>query len=263
MARRRYTRTSRSKTTASRGVWQNPVRALYPQPGAPFSRRYISDAQYQVDAESLARLGWVVTSVQRDATGLLVATYGRAPAQPSTRSLEPAPPLNRQAKVFLLAIAGGLLVFFVIGGILANLSASPASSSLDAYAATATTGQSPATATSDAATAQAFALSVSATATADSRIPTATPKPKPTATPKPKVPVVTGVNGNPWGYTFSPGKLIYSPPGDFCAYFNCIASFWNGSGYVEECQDATFSKSGGIQGSCSHHGGDWRALYAH
>ncbi len=73
----------------------------------------------------------------------------------------------------------------------------------------------------------------------------------------------TGVNGNPWGYDFNPGNLIYSPPSAFCSYFNCIASFWKGSGYVIECNDATYSKSGGRSGSCSHHGGDWRALYSH
>jgi hypothetical protein len=73
----------------------------------------------------------------------------------------------------------------------------------------------------------------------------------------------TGVNGNPWGYDFNPGDVIASPPGDFCAYFACIASFWSGNGYVMECQDQTYSKSGGIRGSCSRHGGDMRPLYQH
>jgi len=76
-------------------------------------------------------------------------------------------------------------------------------------------------------------------------------------------PAPSGVNGNPWGYDFNPGNYITAPPSAFCSYFNCIASFWNGKGHVEECQDATYSKSGGISGSCSHHGGDWRALYSH
>lgn len=92
-----------------------------------------------------------------------------------------------------------------------------------------------------------------------------TPKPtaKPTAKPKPTQPKPTGVNGNPWGYNFTPGNLIYSPPAAFCDYFNCIASFWNGSGFVNECADATYSKSGGIRGDCSHHGGELRPLYSH
>jgi hypothetical protein len=82
----------------------------------------------------------------------------------------------------------------------------------------------------------------------------------PTPTP---LPVYVGVNGNPWGYDFNLGNNITSPPPDFCNYFNCIKTFWNGTGYVEECQDQTFSLSGGNSGSCSRHGGDWRPLYSH
>jgi hypothetical protein len=85
--------------------------------------------------------------------------------------------------------------------------------------------------------------------------PTATPTPKRTTKPK-----QTGVNGNPWGYNFSCCHDIYSPPSNFCDYFNCIASFWNGRGYVMECSDGMYGKSGGISGSCSHHGGNYRPL---
>lgn len=106
-------------------------------------------------------------------------------------------------------------------------------------------------------------------------IPTPMPTPTPTQAPVKPAPVqqsqpeqsapapATGVNGNPWGYDFNPGNHIYSPPSAFCSYFNCIASFWNGKGYVEECSDTTYSKSGGISGSCSKHGGDYRPLYSH
>ncbi|HLZ57102.1 MAG TPA: hypothetical protein VKR06_09160 [Ktedonosporobacter sp.] len=73
----------------------------------------------------------------------------------------------------------------------------------------------------------------------------------------------TGVNGNPWGYDFSPGNDIYSPPSDFCGHFGCIANFWNGSGYVIECSDGMYSLSGGRRGACSWHGGVWRELYSH
>jgi hypothetical protein len=115
--------------------------------------------------------------------------------------------------------------------------------------------------------------------------PKATPRPTPTPAPKPvptqapakqsvqqqpvqqSAPVqsapATGVNNNPWGYDFNPGNYITDPPSAFCSYFNCIASFWNGKGHVEECNDATYSKSGGISGSCSSHGGSWRPLYSH
>jgi hypothetical protein len=70
------------------------------------------------------------------------------------------------------------------------------------------------------------------------------------------------VNGNPWGYNFTCCNVIGSPPSNFCTYFNCIPSFPNGTGYVVECLDATYSKSGGIVGACSVHNGVWRPLYS-
>lgn len=93
-----------------------------------------------------------------------------------------------------------------------------------------------------------------------------TPKPTSDPTSVPKTPVPTtcqAVNNNPWCYNFIPGNAITTPPQNFCDYFNCIKSFWNGQGYVEECQDGTYSLSGGIQGSCSWHGGDLQELYSH
>ncbi len=92
--------------------------------------------------------------------------------------------------------------------------------------------------------------------------PTPVPTPKPTPKPSP-TPTCQAVNNNPWCYNFSPGTYIYNPPVAFCVYFACIASFWNGHGYVNECQDGDFSLSGGIRGDCSHHGGEWRPLYSH
>ena len=108
--------------------------------------------------------------------------------------------------------------------------------------------------------------------------PTPTP-PKPTPTPTPtitKAPVVAkstapapkpkpkyaAVNGNPWGFNWTCCKKIYDPPSEFCSYFDCIASFWEGQGYVIQCDDSMFSLSGGRQGACSHHGGVNRPLYA-
>jgi hypothetical protein len=72
---------------------------------------------------------------------------------------------------------------------------------------------------------------------------------------------ILGAYGNPWGYNFGGSSFIYNPPCTFCNYFPCIPSFWDGSGYVVQCTDDDFSKSGGIQGSCSYHGGNWRPLY--
>jgi hypothetical protein len=94
--------------------------------------------------------------------------------------------------------------------------------------------------------------------------PTAKPTPKPTPRPTAKPAVKTGVYGNPWGYDFRPGNVISNPPDAFCSYFPCIASFWdNTNGYVMQCGDMMFSHSGGRSGSCSRHGGNYRALHRH
>jgi hypothetical protein len=96
--------------------------------------------------------------------------------------------------------------------------------------------------------------------------PVAKPSPKPVAkaSPKPAPPKSTcGAPANPWGYNFCGGGFIYSPPASFCAYFNCIPSFWKSTlGYVDECNDGTYSHSGGRQGACSYHHGERRPLYA-
>lgn len=105
--------------------------------------------------------------------------------------------------------------------------------------------------------------------------PTPTPKPTlvpthapvPTQPPKPTSPPCQAVNGNPWCYNFVPGKLIYYPPSGFCNYFACIPTFYGsddpGDGYIVECNDGSYSQSGGESGACSHHGGVMRPLYSH
>jgi hypothetical protein len=78
--------------------------------------------------------------------------------------------------------------------------------------------------TTTAATSQP-AVRLDATATI---APTPSPTAQPTATrvaPTPTNPPCANPC-NPWGYNFKPGKLIYSPQGAFCDYFNCIQSFW-------------------------------------
>jgi hypothetical protein len=90
--------------------------------------------------------------------------------------------------------------------------------------------------------------------------PVAPPPPPP---PPPPAPTTCGAPANPWGYNFCGGNLIYSPPSNFCSYFNCIASFWKSTlGYVDECNDGTYSHSGGRQGACSYHNGEMRPLYS-
>jgi hypothetical protein len=101
---------------------------------------------------------------------------------------------------------------------------------------------------------------------APTAVPTARPtaRPTPRPTPRPTNPPNTcGAPANPWGYNFCVGGLIYSPPSDFCSYFNCIPSFWTSTkGYVDECNDGTYSHSGGRSGACSYHGGERRPLYS-
>jgi hypothetical protein len=69
-----------------------------------------------------------------------------------------------------------------------------------------------------------------------------------------------GTPPNPWGFTFCGGGLITHPPSDFCHYFDCIANFPNGSGYVAQCWDGEFSMSDGRPGACSYHEGERRPL---
>lgn len=96
--------------------------------------------------------------------------------------------------------------------------------------------------------------------------PQATPTARPTQPPHTPTPC-PGINCNPWGYNFSPGNLITTPPSNFCAYFNCISSFWEpddpDGGYVVQCGDGTYSQSGGERGACSYHNGVSRPLYSH
>lgn len=96
--------------------------------------------------------------------------------------------------------------------------------------------------------------------------PTPTHAPKPTHAPTPKPPIgpLCGAPANPWGYNFcGRGGAIYSSDlhSTVCGYFDCIPNFPNGVGYMVECNDGTYSMSGGRQGACSHHSGEWREVY--
>jgi hypothetical protein len=72
-----------------------------------------------------------------------------------------------------------------------------------------------------------------------------------------------GVYGNPWGYNFYPGELIYHPPAQFCHYFACVAPFWLQKGYVVQCHDLYFIRVGGLENACVGHRGLLHVLYAH
>lgn len=96
-------------------------------------------------------------------------------------------------------------------------------------------------------------------------VPTTAPPtiaPPTTAPPTTTPPTVDlcGAPANPFGYNFCGGTPVTVPNASVCSYFPCIASFWSGSGYMAECNDGQYSMSGGIQGACSHHGGELRPV---
>jgi hypothetical protein len=129
-----------------------------------------------------------------------------------------------------------------------------------------------ATATTDTATADTS----EASATVDTQ-PTTTSHPQPTGTPRPR-PTNTATRPantpcpdpacNPWGYNFSCCNYITSPQSAFCSYFACIGTppnytnFWSGTGYVVQCNDGLYTRTGGTKGgSCSGDNGYMRTLY--
>jgi hypothetical protein len=70
-----------------------------------------------------------------------------------------------------------------------------------------------------------------------------------------------GAPANPYGYNLcGTGNEITTPSSDICAYFKCIDNFGNGNGYMVECNDGMYSMSGGIDGVCSDHHGEGRAV---
>ena len=97
--------------------------------------------------------------------------------------------------------------------------------------------------------------------------PATTRSPEPS--PSPSVPASTtkpaplcGAPANPYGYNFcGRGGYVLDPAANVCTYFNCAANFRSGKGHLEECQDGTYTMSGGRPASCVHHGGDLRAVY--
>lgn len=85
--------------------------------------------------------------------------------------------------------------------------------------------------------------------------------PPPSTQAPPPRPSTCGAPSSPYSYNFcGTGSFVSSPPGDICNYFNCINNFWNGHGYMVECNDGNYSMSGGVRGACSYHGGEDRPV---
>jgi hypothetical protein len=73
-----------------------------------------------------------------------------------------------------------------------------------------------------------------------------------------------GAPTNPFGFDFcAPGTNVSLAPPGFCSYFRCVSGFDRGTGYVTQCVDGMFSKTGGMPDVCARHAGELRALLAH
>lgn len=72
-----------------------------------------------------------------------------------------------------------------------------------------------------------------------------------------------GIYGNPWGYDFRPGQLIYHPPAQFCHYFSCVQPFWHQKGFIVQCRDQYFIRVGGLENACVGRQGLLHVLYSH
>ena len=211
--------------------------------------------------------------------------FGKKPQQPQWTTGNPSdatrPNWRKRltSRTFLIVLAG-VFTLCCSGTVIIGLTTDKKKSEQKADAANVVslpTSNAPAPATTAATptlTTDSFTATPTAPAPTTTSAPSATNKqptatrttakaPAPTkTTAKPPAPNLCGAPANPYGYNFCNGAHITSPPGSFCSYFHCISSFWSGKGYVVECKDATFSKSGGIQGVCSQHGGYLRDLYA-
>ncbi|GAA4570069.1 hypothetical protein GCM10023176_27920 [Micromonospora coerulea] len=87
-------------------------------------------------------------------------------------------------------------------------------------------------------------------------------RPSPTSgSPSPTPTGRCGAPENPYGYNYCGGSYVDDPAADVCSYFDCVATFWDGNGYVVQCNDGLVSMTGVPRGPCADHGGTRRPLY--
>jgi hypothetical protein len=180
---------------------------------------------------------------------------------------------GRHRRLLLPAVTGGLACVI---GLLAGCGSSSSTTTTSTAVGSPTSSSSRAAASLSAITPPASSRSTTAPAPSPTAR-TAAPAPRPpakttarppatTPAPRPSTQVVLstcGAPANPWGYNFcGRGSYIYNPSADVCSYFSCIANFTNGSGYMIQCTDGTYSMSGGHRGACSYHGGEARPVYS-
>ncbi|NYF57160.1 hypothetical protein [Micromonospora purpureochromogenes] len=70
-----------------------------------------------------------------------------------------------------------------------------------------------------------------------------------------------GAPANPYGYNYCGGSYIDDPAADVCDWFDCVDTFWNGKGYLVQCEDGLVSMTGVPGGPCADHGGTRRPGY--
>ncbi|MTK01173.1 hypothetical protein [Micromonospora sp. CP22] len=109
----------------------------------------------------------------------------------------------------------------------------------------------------------AVAAAASAPATpraTGSATPRATGSAKPRkASPKPER--RCGAPENPMGYDFCGGKRIREPAREVCDHFDCVPGFWEGRGYLVQCENGKVSLAGGSPRACGLHGGVRRTVW--
>jgi hypothetical protein len=73
--------------------------------------------------------------------------------------------------------------------------------------------------------------------------------------PPPPAPITAAPPPPPSAVPDAVGQAPATSSTDFCNTHDCIPNFPNGNGSIVQCNDGSYSHSGGIQGACSHHGG--------
>ncbi|GIJ33262.1 hypothetical protein [Micromonospora sediminimaris] len=90
---------------------------------------------------------------------------------------------------------------------------------------------------------------------------TAAPRSTDTSTASPKPERRCGAPKNPMGYDFCGGKRVREPAREVCDHFDCVPGFWEGRGYLVQCENGKVSLAGGSPRACGLHGGVRRTVW--
>ncbi|MBQ1051243.1 hypothetical protein KBX50_22560 [Micromonospora sp. C51] len=87
-----------------------------------------------------------------------------------------------------------------------------------------------------------------------------TPRATGSAKASPKPERRCGAPKNPMGYDFCGGKRVREPAREVCEHFDCVPGFWEGRGYLVQCENGKVSLAGGSPRACGLHGGVRRTV---